>query len=355
MFRKQHPAIGASPGTLVVAKHLPAPKIHLIHYAPEGAIREIDSGDVSELRAARSPETVTWIDVQGLGDEGTIRQLSEVFDFHPLLLEDIVNCPQRPKAEAYGDQLLLVVRVVSCGVEPDEITMEQVSLVLGPNYVVTFQERHGDVLGPVRRRIRSGKGTIRDRGPDYLAYAIVDTIIDAYYPVIEVIGNQLEGLEDEVIATPSTELLHRIHRLKNRLVQVRRVIWPQREAINALVRGDHDAITPEVRLYLRDTLDHCVQTSEVVEMFREMTTGLMNTYLTAVANRTNDVMKVLTIVGTIFIPMTFLAGVYGMNFDHMPELHSRWGYPLIWIAMLGCASTMMLFFWRKGWFGASSR
>ena len=355
MFRKQHPAIGASPGTLVVANHLPAPKIHLIHYAPEGAVREIDSEDIGELRAALSPETVTWIDVQGLGDEAAIRRLSDVFDFHPLLLEDIVNCPQRPKAEAYGDQLLLVVRMVSCDIESDEISMEQVSLVLGPNYVVTFQEQHGDVLGPVRRRIRSGKGTIRERGPDYLAYAIVDTIVDAYDPVIESIGNLLEDLEDDVIATPSTDLLHRIHRLKNRLVQVRRVIWPQREAINALARGDHDAITLEVRLYLRDTLDHCVQTSEVVEMFREMTTGLMNTYLTAVANRTNDVMKVLTIVGTIFIPMTFLAGVYGMNFEHMPELHSRWGYPLIWVAMLTCASTMMAFFWRKGWFGPASR
>jgi magnesium transporter len=227
--------------------------------------------------------------------------------------------------------------------------MEQVSLVLAKNYVITFQEQHGDILDPVRKRLASGQGTIRKRGPDYLAYAIIDTIIDAYYPVLEVVGNHLETLESSVIENPSPAVLGELNRLKNQLINLRRVVWPQREAINELVRGDHKMVTEEVGVYLRDTYDHCIQISEVAEMYREMSTGLMNTYLSAIANRTNEVMKVLTIMASVFIPLTFMAGIYGMNFKHMPELHYEYGYTVLWIAMGIVAIIMLLFFWRKGW------
>jgi len=349
VFRKRHPKVGARPGTLVISKEAPEPRMSLISYAPE-LLDEREITEVEDLNAAFEPDRITWVDVQGFGDRSLMQRIGQLFAFHPLLLEDIVNVPQRPKTEAYEDQLLVVVRMVrNDGLE--DVDMEQVSIVLGRTYVLTFQERYGDVLDPVRRRIRSGKGVIRGKGPDYLAYAIADTIIDGYYPVLEVIGDGLESLEEAVVTEPTPELLRRLNRTKNRLVNLRRAIWPQREAINALVRGDHDAITDDVRIYLRDTYDHCVQTSEVAEMYREMVTGLMSTYLSAIANRTNDVMKVLTIMASVFIPLTFVAGIYGMNFDHMPELHYRWAYPAVWLTMAATAGGMLAYFWRRGWLG----
>ena len=237
-------------------------------------------------------------------------------------------------------------------INDQEISMEQVSLVLGSNYVLTFQERYGDVFDPVRRRMKNANGYIRQSGPDYLAYALIDTIVDAYYPVLEHIGDQLELLEDEVISKPTPELLGKLHHLKNRLVNFRRSIWPQREALSSLARDEHSVIDSEVRTFFRDTHDHCVQTSEVTEMYREMVTGLMNTYLSSIANRTNGVMKVLTIVATIFIPLTFVAGIYGMNFDYMPELHFRFAYPLVLMMMVVLTAIMIGFFWQKRWIGS---
>ncbi len=352
VFSKRHPQVGARPGTLVIPDEAPKPKIHLISYGHDRLI-ETDVQAVDDLQEAFSESSVTWIDVQGFGDKALMHTIGDMFQLHPLLLEDIVNVPQRPKVEAYGDQLLLVVRMVRVD-GGGEIDIEQISIVLAKNYVLTFQERYGDVLDPVRQRIRSRHGPLRQQGADFLAYAIADTIVDGYYPVLELIGDYLEGLEDAVITSPTPELLRRLNGTKNRLVNLRRAIWPQREAINALVRGDHLAVTDEVRVYLRDTYDHCVQTSEVAEMYREMITGLMSIYLSSVANRANDVMKVLTIMASIFIPLTFLAGVYGMNFEHMPELHVTWAYPLVWITMLIIVVGMMAFFRRKGWIGGTS-
>ncbi|TWT99969.1 Magnesium transport protein CorA [Botrimarina colliarenosi] len=349
MFKKRHPKVGSRPGTLVIPKQSPEPRIHAIRYSPDGVTEE-DITDVERMSQAFDEGAVTWIDVQGFGDRSIMKRIGEIFQMHPLLLEDVVNVPQRPKTESYTDQLLFLVRMVR-RTDDDELDMEQVSMVLGKTYVLTFQERYGDVLDPVRRRIRSGKGVIRTHGPDYLAYAIADTIIDGYYPILEAIGDRLEDLEEDVVMNPTPELLRQLNQIKNRLVNLRRGVWPQREAINALVRGDFDAISDEVRIYLRDTHDHCVQTSEVAEMYREMVTGLMSTYLSSIANRTNEVMKVLTIMASIFIPLTFLAGIYGMNFEHMPELHMRWAYPAVWLTMLGTAGGMLIFFWRKGWLG----
>ncbi len=296
-----------------------------MHYSANGC-DESEVTNIEALKEAFKPDTVTWFDVQGFGDRKLLQKLGKVFDLHSLLLEDVVNVPQRPKTESYGEQLLVVVRMVRLEEEGDTrvatVDMEQVSMVLAKNYVVTFQEKHGDILDPVRQRIRSGKGPMRSHGADYLAYAIADTIIDGYYPVLESVGDRLESLENDVIHRPSPAVLGELNAMKNQLINLRRAIWPQREAINSLVRGDHNLITEPVRIYLRDTYDHCIQTSEVAEMYREMVTGLMNTYLSSIANRANDIMKVLTIMASIFIPLTFMAGIYGMNFEHMPELHS---------------------------------
>jgi magnesium transporter len=351
-FKKKHTKVGARPGTLAIAKNAPPPKITSIHYnATEHRAVEVDS--IEELTEAFNENEVSWVDVQGFGDRTIMRKLGTIFNLHPLLLEDVVNVPQRPKSEPYEDQLLLIVRMVR--LDEDETTgkpivdMEQVSMVIGKDYVITFQERHGDILDPVRKRLISNKGIIRKRGPDYLAYAIADTIIDGYYPVLEIVGNHLESLETEVIDNPSPSVLGELNRLKNQLINLRRAIWPQREAINQLVRGNHALISEEVGVYLRDTYDHCIQTSEVAEMYREMVTGLMNTYLSSVANRTNEVMKVLTIMASIFIPLTFMAGIYGMNFEHMPELKYEYSYVILWVAMGTVATGMLIFFYRKGW------
>jgi len=350
IFSKQHPKVGARPGTLVIPKEAPVPRIRMIDYVGT-TVNESDVTDPETLRDAFNEDSVTWIDIQGFGDKSLFHRVGEMFQLHPLLLEDIVNVPQRPKSEAYGEQLLIIVRMVRVD-ERDDIETEQVSVVLGKTYVLTFQEQYGDVLDPVRKRIRDGKGPISRQGADYLAYALVDTIIDAYYPALEEIGDRLETLEDEVLANPTPELLSRLNGMKNRLMNLRRGIWPQREAINGLLRDRYPQITEEVRLHLRDTYDHCVQTSEVTEMYREMVTGMMSIYLSSVANRTNDVMRVLTVVATIFIPLTFLAGIYGMNFENMPELKVWWAYPIIWLTMFGVAAGMLAFFWKKGWIGS---
>nr|WP_236649930.1 magnesium/cobalt transporter CorA [Rhodopirellula sp. SM50] len=354
IFKKRHTRIGARPGTLVISKESPRPVVRGIFYNRQ-SYDERPVEDLDQLQEAFQAETVAWVDVQGFGDRSVMNKVGEVFHLHPLLLEDVVNVPQRPKTELYGDQLLIVVRMVRLK-DSDEasryrVDMEQVSIVLAENYVITFQERYGDILDPVRKRLKSGKGIIRGRGADYLAYVIADTIVDGYYPVLEAVGNDLEAMEDEVIRNPSPDVLGELNTLKNQLINLRRAIWPQREAINSLVRGDFALVDEDVRVYLRDTHDHCIQTSEVAEMYREMATGLMNTYLSSVANRTNEVMKVLTIMASLFIPLTFMAGIYGMNFEHMPELHYRYSYPMLWAVMTLTSIAMLYFFWRKGWIG----
>ncbi len=331
----------------MISKESPVPAISATYYS-QTAHRRVAVDSVDDLVDAFDDDEVTWVDIQGFGDRSIMRKIGEIFHLHPLLLEDVVNVPQRPKSEPYDDQLLVIVRMVRLG-EPDDqeeptVDMEQVSLVITKNYLITFQEKHGDVLDPVRQRLVANKGLIRKRGPDYLAYAIIDTIVDAYYPVLEILGDRLEALEEVVIDNPSPAVLGELNRLKNQLINLRRAIWPQREAINELVRGDHQVMTEEVGVYMRDVYDHCIQTSEVAEMYREMVTGLMNTYLSSVANRTNEVMKVLTIMASIFIPLTFMAGIYGM-----PELKYQYSYAVLWIAMVAVAIGMLAYFWMKGW------
>lgn len=348
IFRKRHPPVGSRPGTLVVPAGAVSPRVSIIRYGPDG-IEAIESGHPGSLRSTVVPGKVTWIDVQGLGDETLLRGIGDAFSLHPLALEDIVNAPQRPKAEEFTDHLLLVTRMAQLAGEYLEV--EQVAVVVGKGWLLSFQEKYGDVLDPVRRRLREGLGPMRASGADYLAYAIVDTIVDAYYPVIEALSDRIERLEDRVMTSPTRRILTQINAVRTDLVLLRRGVLPQREALGRLLREPGRFLSPEIGPYLRDTFDHCDQLAEVIDSHRELVNGLTNTYLTLLSNKTNDVMRVLTIMASIFIPLTFLAGIYGMNFDYMPELHTRWAYPLVIGLMVLVALGMLYFFQRRGWLG----
>lgn len=347
MFKKNHPEIGSRPGTLVLRDDAPPPVIRVVQYSRQ-AVFEHTVRSVEDIKSYLRDDQITWIEVRGLGDESALQALANAFEIHPLALEDVVNTPQPPKSELYQSQQLIISRHLSL-VGDLEMQMEQVSIILGPNYVITFQESHREIFEPVRRRLRLATARLRTHGPDYLAYALLDLLIDAYYPVLETLGEHIELLDDIILEHPTPQLLKRINLLKNRLVDLRRGIWPQRESVHSIYRDENELISEPVRVYLRDTHDHCVQTSEVVEMYRDMATGLLNMYLSSVGHRTNEVMRVLTIMSSIFIPLTFLAGIYGMNFENMPELKFQWAYPMVWIAMIGMVAGMVVFFYRKGW------
>jgi magnesium transporter len=354
-FQKRHPPIGARPGTLVIPSVAPRPRITLVEYDVDHATAAPVT-DVGTLRAlldgARTG--VAWVDVQGLGDEQTLRAIGDIFGVHPLALEDVVNVPQRPKFEDYpGSQLLWLTRMVRF--VDGEMIAEQVAMIVGPNYVLSFQETHGDVLDPIRVRVREGKGAIRTAGSSYLAYAILDTIVDAYYPVIEQLSAELEQLETSVVDDPAAWMVRDLNLIKAKLVVMRRGVWPQQEALTRLLRGDTKLVPDDVRLYLRDTHDHCTQLVDVIDSQRELVTSLMNTYLSLVANKTNDVMRLLTVVSSIFIPLTFVVGWYGMNFSRMPETHSAWGYPIVIGVSIGITVGMIGWFRRRGWLGGRPR
>ncbi|UUO07499.1 magnesium/cobalt transporter CorA [Blastopirellula sp. J2-11] len=347
MFHKRHPQVGAAPGTLVIPADAPTPRVRQILYSIDGLKSDQTITDLDQLEAA--PESgVSWVDIQGFGDERLLIELGEIYGLHPLLLEDVVNVPQRAKVELHDDNLLIILRMVRVD-EDGEILVEQIGVVLGEDYVLTFQECYGDVFDPIRKRLTAGHRRFKEKGADYLAYAIADSVIDHYYPALEVIGERLEDLEEEAVLAPTTAILQKIHYMKNRLLNLRRSLWPQREALHSMVWETNTLVSEEVRLYLRDTYDHCVQTTEVIEMYRDMMSGMLNTYLSSMANRTNEVMRVLTIVSTIFIPMSFLAGVYGMNFDDMPLVHWKYGYRMFWTFAIILAISMLFFFGRKGW------
>ena len=352
MFKKRHPSVGARPGTLVVSETAPRPQIRVMKYGPD-SVHEFDVEEASELAGLVDEDSVTWIDVQGLGDEATLLTIAQQLDIHPLAMEDIVNTPQRPSVAAHDKRLLIICRMANC-LSASRLEMEQCSIVLSQGLVITFQETYGDIFDPVRRRIRTDGSRLRRFGADYLAYALLDTIVDAYYPILERLGDRLEYLENEAIDRPVPELLRQLIRLKNRLVDFRRIVWAQREMVRALSYEDTPLIGGKVREFVRDVYDHCVQTAEVVESYREMTTGLMNTYLSSVGQRTNEVMKVLTIMSSVFIPLTFLAGIYGMNFEHMPELSWRGSYPALLLTMLITGAGMMWFFFKLGWLGRAT-
>ncbi len=347
---------GTIPGTLDLEEDALPPTIVLIDYNETKASRVVlDSPEA--CAPYLDSESVSWVDVLGLGNERTWRQMEKVFDLHPLVLEDVVNVPQRPKVEDHEDQLVIIARMVIPKEKGIGFHSEQVSFVLGKHYLLTVQEEpEQDCFQPVRDRIRHDKGAIRKRGPDYLAYTLIDSIIDGYFPVLEAYGEHIDELEDEVVTQPTKRTLEKIYLIRRELLALRRAIWPQRDALNSLIRDSSDLIGPEVRIYLRDCYDHAVQVMDIVETYRELSSGLMDVYLSSISNKMNEIMKLLTVISSIFIPLTFIAGVYGMNFNtetspwNMPELNWYWGYPLCLAVMIATAAGLVVFFWRRGWF-----
>jgi magnesium transporter len=348
LFRKRHPPPGSGPGTFAVHEAALPPRLRLIHYHEAGIEdREID---VAELETVRRTGGVTWLDIQGLGDAALIERVGALFDLHHLALADAVNVPQRPKSESYERHHFFIGRACRLRSEA-EVETEQVSLFVGTDFVLTVQEKHGDGFDPVRARLHAGTGMLRRSGADYLAYALIDTVIDGYYPVLEVLGEHLEELEQETLEQPRRENLRRIYHSKRQLLELRRALWPQREAVAALIRDETPLFGARTRVYLRDCYDHAIQLLDTTETFRELASNLMDIYLSAVAQRTNETMKVLTIMASIFIPLTFIAGVYGMNFEWMPELERWWAYPAVLALMLAVAVGLLIYFRRRGWIG----
>lgn len=346
---------GTMPGTLNIPPGSALPVISLTDYNTHHFLTQTNISP-DDCAAHLDTESVSWVDVKGLGSETILRQIGQVFNLHPLVLEDVVNVPQRPKIESYEDQLLLITRMV-IPQKNGGFFSEQVSFILGNHYLLTLQEEADfDCFGPIQERIRSSKGTIRHQGPDYLTYALLDAIIDGFFPVLEAYGEQIEDLESEVVANPTRQTLERIHAIKRELLMLRRAIWPQRDAINALIRDGSDLISADVQIYLRDCYDHAIQVLDMVETYRELASSLMDVYLSSVGNKMNEIMKLLTVISSIFIPLTFIAGLYGMNFNsdkspwNMPELSWYWGYPACIGAMALTAGGLVYFFWRKGWF-----
>lgn len=347
---------GASPGTLVVDPQAPPPIIQLMCYDRQNLI-ERTVEDLSHIKELSQKWPVTWINVSGLGSAAIIEKLGEIFSIHRLVLEDVVNVHQRSKVEQYRNYYFIVWRLAE---SRERVSTEQLSLILGNNYVLTFQERTGNFYDPVRERLRKSSGQIRCVGPDYLAYALLDASIDHYFPVLEVMGERLEEFENVVIENPSQETISQIHSVRRDLLVLRRAVWPMREAINALLRESAPPITEDTKIYFRDCYDHTVQIIDLLENYRDIASSMMEVYLSSLSMRMNEIMKVLTIFAAVFIPLTLIAGIYGMNFNpeaspwNLPELNWFYGYPFALGLMVLVALGMLVYFRKKGWLGSGN-
>jgi len=349
MFTKHNPAVGARPGTLAIPPGSPKPRITVYQYDPSGVDRR-EITDLAELAALRESNRMTWVDVQGFGDESVLQAIAEAFELHPLALESAINVPQRAKTELYPQHQLVIARTPVVD-DDGGIRVPQVCFIIGKSYLLTFQERYFGFFDAVRERITARVGAIRKAGPAHLAYALIDAMIDRYYPVAQKLADRLEDLEDVVVENPHPQVLAHIHAVRRQLVVLRRIGWPQREALGAMLREPTPFINDEVKVFLRDTYEHIAQIVELIDSAREMASDLAEAYLSNVSHRTNEIMKVLTLMASIFIPLTFVAGIYGMNFEYMPELQQRYGYFAVWTVMLVLAVGMSVFFYRRGWIG----
>ena len=341
---------GASPGTLVHIGDQKADKtrITLIDY-DEAHLQERVLDGIEEAFPYKDSPTVTWINIDGLHETDTIEKIGQHFNIHPLVLEDILNTGQRPKTEEYEDLIFVVLKMLHYNENPEKISSEQFSLVLGPNFLITFQEIQGDVFKTVRERIRKSKTRIRKAGCDYLAYALIDAIVDDYFAILEALGDKIEGIETQLLDDPTHDTLEIIHEMKREMIYLRKQIWPIREIINSLAKSESSLIQEQMYVYFRDVYDHTIQIIDTIESYRDILAGMLEIYLSTLSNRMNQVMKVLTIIATIFIPITFIAGVYGMNFKFMPELEWRWGYFMVWGIVIVVVGIMLGFFKRKQW------
>ncbi len=353
LFTKRYNPPGTSPGSIVPPEPHPREpmRLHLLEYA-EDSVVENDDADADECVRYLQDPRITWIHIQGEPDPDTLHTLGEKFGLHPLALEDVANSGQRPKAEAYDEQLFVIAAFATR--DRGQFTTRQVSLFLGRGYVVSFCNGGDDPFAAVRRRIRARSGRIRSTGADYLFYALLDVVIDHGFPLLEEFGAQLEDLEQELLAEPTRRTLNRIHARKRELLLLRKMLWPHREVVSALLRDEQRLFQDSTRVYLRDVQDHAVQILDLLELYREMTTSMLDVYLSSVSNKLNEVMRTLTMIATIFIPLTFVVGLYGMNFDrsspyNMPELGWTYGYPLTWAVMIVITVGMVWLFKRRKW------
>jgi magnesium transporter len=341
---------GLPPGTIVHVgeKRRERVKLSVINY-DEVNFQEKEVNNVEEALSLRNKSSVTWLNIDGVHQPEIIEQVGKNFGMHPLVLEDIANTGQRPKMEDFDDYIFVVLRMLRFDEKENQTKTEQISVILGRDFVVSFQEMEGDVFDAIRERLRSNKGRIRKMGADYLAYSLIDAVVDNYFMVLESLGETIEDIEDKLVTNPTAETLRTIHDLKREMVFLRKSVWPLREVINRLERSESPLINKSTFVYLRDVYDHTIQVMDAVETFRDMLSGMLDIYLSSVSNRMNEVMKVLTVIATIFIPLTFIAGIYGMNFRYMPELELAWSYPAVLILMLIIALLMVVYFRRKKW------
>lgn len=360
MFRRRYAPVGSSPGTLVIDPSKEEVRVNICRYNVESFVNETYTGEefleliedgklkFTESGIFTKTDEVVWLDIDGLSSEEVLNKVKDLFVLHELTLADIVNVPQRPKIEEQESYVLIINHILSLQ-EDFSIDTEQISIVLGKNFVLTFQEKPGDVFESIRDRISKGKGSMRRSGADYLTYSLVDRIIDQYFPILEKYGDYLEDIEEELIAQPSSEILSDIYHARRQLIAIRRSIWPQREIFNGILREEYKIIKKSTRTYFRDVYDHVTEIVDVVENYRELASGFMDVYLSSISNKMNDVMKVLTVISTIFIPLSFFAGIYGMNFKYMPELEYQYSYFILLFLMAVLGVGMYLSFKKKGW------
>ncbi len=315
---------------------------------------ELKAATLDDIRCTRAAQPIIWVNVSGRGDVELIRSIGDIFGLHMLAMEDLMNLHHRPKVEEYDDHVFLVSQLFSPG--PDFVT-EQIALFLGKNFVLSFQETPGDCFDPLRERIRQGKGRLRTAKADYLFYTLLDAIVDQYFPVLERYGESLENIEEKVVTTPDSQQIATLHEMKRGLLTIRRAIWPHREMLNAIIRDENPLVSDETRIYFRDVYDHTINLMDIVETYRDIASGLVDVYISSVSAKLNEIMKVLTIISTIFMPLSFIASVYGMNFDrsasawNMPELGWGFGYLLSLLLMTSIAIGLLLYFRLKGWLG----
>ncbi len=341
---------GLAPGTLVHVGERKAESVHItVTDYDEQNYQEKQVPSIEECVPLKTTPTTTWINIDGLHQTEVIEEIGKKFDLHFLMLEDVLNTNQRPKVEDYESCLFVVLKMLSYDEKEGRIHSEQISLVLGGHYLITFRESVGDIFGPVRDRIKNTKWRIRKLGADYLLYSLVDCIVDNYFVVLEKVADKIELLQEQVAADPSQKILQQIHKLKREMIFFRKSVWPVRELVNSLLRSESPLMQKTTEIYLRDIYDHAVQIIDTMETYREMISGMLDVYLSSISNKMNSVMKVLTIIATIFIPLTFVVGVYGMNFKYMPELEWRWAYPAVWVVMFAIFAGMMVYFKRKKW------
>ncbi len=350
VVKKRIRKVGLPPGTPVYVgeKKLEKIKISVMDY-DETQILEKEIRSVEEALPLKDKPTVTWINIAGIHQVEVIEKIGKNFDLHPLIVEDIVNTDQRIKMEDFGNYIFVVLKMFLYDEKKNEIKADQVSLILGSNFLISFQEEESDIFNSIRERIKNGKGRIRKLGTDYLAYSLLDAIVDHYFLILEKLGERIEELEDELVTRPEPKILEEVHRLRREMIFLRKSVWPLREIIACLERGETPLIQESTNIYFRDIYDHTIQVMDAVETYRDMLAGMLETYLSSISNRLNEVMKVLTIIATIFIPLTFIAGVYGMNFKFMPELGWRWGYFIFWAIIVSVAVFMIFYFKRRKW------